>query len=47
MVSSQAPNLESTYVINITQQDFYELQYGTLLHSYRTGTYTKEEVLLL
>ena len=29
-----------------TQQDYYNLEYGTLLHSYCTGTYT-EVVLLL
>ena len=30
-----------------TQQDYYDPQYGALLHSYYTGTYTKVVVLLL
>ena len=30
-----------------TQQDHYDPQYGTLLHSYCTGTYTGVVVLLL
>ena len=31
----------------ITQQDYCDLQYGTLLHGYFTGTYTEVVVLLL
>ena len=30
-----------------TQQDYYGGRYGTLLHSYCTGTYTEVTVLLL
>ena len=31
----------------LTQQDYYSRRCGTLLHSYRTGTYTEVTVLLL
>ena len=33
--------------IMYSQQDYYGLQYGILLHGYCTGTYTEVVVLLL
>ena len=33
--------------LQTTQQDYYDLQYGTLLHSYCIGTYKEVVVLLL
>ena len=42
--------IESNHVVldlRITQQDYYDPQYGTLLHSYFTCTYTEITVLLL
>ena len=34
-------------IVTGTQQDYYDPQYSTLLHSYCIGTYTEVEVLLL
>ena len=34
-------------VLSVSQQDCCDLEYGTLLHSYCTGTYTEVTALLL
>ena len=37
----------SQHIILSTQQDYYDRQYSTQLHSYCTGTYTEVTTLLL